>query len=260
MKRFYLVSLLCFFTFCDVSIAHGQIYLSYFVGGCTMLNGSKSFKDWRNEYNSVNAEVLDKKMSAFRPGFGYTLAGNMIISTNDKLAYYFSFRYTSGFSKALATFKEGTQREMKLLKQSYHIPVGLGVFSAEGKRFYKGFFYSIPVGISDYQLEASFIYKDGTKSIGYDKSLNGVFRNLDPKIGLDMTFVLRYNRFGVMMNLTYMGTMLPSKRDESALEDRGSIAAFGTYRRLDIADGYVNAKFRELMFNINLSWNLSKEK
>lgn len=258
MKVFRVIFLLYCFSLCRFSSAQVPIYLSYFVGGSTVLNGSKSFKNWRNEYNTVYAESLDKKMSSFRPGFGYSLTGNMIISPNNTLAYYFSYRYNSGYSKAKAKFKDGTEREMKLLKQSYYIPIGLGGFSAQSKKNYGGVFFSIATGISHYQLESSYIYKDGTKSIGSDKALNGVYRNIDPKIGLDITLLSRYKRIGFMMNLTYLGTILVSKNDESPLEDKGSLTEFGIYRKLGFADSFVDAKFRELMFNINVSWNLSK--
>lgn len=233
------------------------VYASLFIGGGIIHNSSKSFNGWRDYYNTNNSELLKRKMSGFRPGFAYTLSANLVIAPRD-LGYYYAYRYTRGFTNSQAKFEDGTMRQLRLHKVSHYLPIGLGKFHAKDKADYAGFFFSIPVGFSSYQLESAYIYHDGTRSLGKDKELNGVYRGSEAKIGLDLTMIVRYKRFSFMTNLTYLGTILPSEKDVSALEDKGLRGEWDLYRKLTFGDREVNAKFRELMFNFNLTFHLNK--
>lgn len=233
------------------------VYTSLFLGGGIIHNSSRTFNGWRDYYSENNSELLSRKMSGFRPGFAYTISANLVISPRD-IGYYYAYRYTRGFTNAQANFEDGTSRQMRLHKFSHYLPIGLGKFHAEDKANYSGFFFCIPVGISTYHLESAYIYQDGTRSLGKDKELNGVYRGSEVKIGLDMTMILRHKRFSFMANLTYLGTILPSEKDVSPLEDKGLRGEWDVYRKLSFGDKVVNAKFRELMFNVNVTFHLNK--
>lgn len=123
----------------------------------------ESFDQFRISYNQVNASRMKKEM----PNFGLSPGFSTGIEGHAKWFYgELSLNFLSG--KTTAEYTNEGKREFKLNQNIYAGGFGIG---RDARRFYAYAIGGLSAG--GLLINSSFIYNDGTRSFGLEKSLNG---------------------------------------------------------------------------------------
>lgn len=130
---------------------------------------SKQMDNYLSGFNSSNQSILTQEFGGFKP----TGAFNWGIELST-MGFNVSAKFNRFSSSTEAKFNDGSSRLLELTQKSWLIPVGFSFYAGEGALRYN-IGMSLGIGIQNNQLSSIKIYPDGTRSLGYDDYLNGIY-------------------------------------------------------------------------------------
>jgi hypothetical protein len=155
--------------------------LSLQIGGLVGLSNSKTFNEYRDYYNSVNAGTLDKELNKGVFNYGTNLQLNVAFNK-----YFSALSFSNVFNVSKATFPNGASREVLFNNRYYNILIGYKSLHAVGNTeltVCTGFF------ISDYIMHGYVIYPNGEKDY-LKNSLSGIYQTQ----GFGIPLLFQYSR------------------------------------------------------------------
>ncbi|TNE53887.1 MAG: hypothetical protein EP338_10185 [Bacteroidetes bacterium] len=152
--------------FIGASISFSQIGFGFESGFRTAMGHSKTFKQFARSYNSHFADDIDKELSSsFSFPYGWALSTDFSIS-----GFYGALRFHEVQGHNKVKFKSGAARTFKREQFMYSVLAGFGTQDSD-------FAFNASVGLAfgTDRIISMYQYADGTKSIGREKFLNGVY-------------------------------------------------------------------------------------
>lgn len=140
---------------------------SFQAGGLLGVSGSKTFNEYRDYYNNVNASTLDKELNKGSFNYGTNIQLNFGINK-----YFSAFGFSNVFNVSKATFPNGATREVMFNNRYYNILIGyrtLNAVETSELAVYTGFF------VSDYVMRGYVVYPNGDKDY-LKNSLSGLYQ------------------------------------------------------------------------------------
>ena len=130
---------------------------------------SKEMDSYFSSFNLANQPNLAQEVNGFTPTGAFHW-GFEITSIGMHLGVKFN-RFNSA---AEAKFNDGSSRSLELTQKSWLIPIGFSYYTDNDiLNFNIGM--NIGLGIQNTKLTSFKIYPDGTRSMGYDDYLNGIY-------------------------------------------------------------------------------------
>lgn len=214
---------------------------------------SKTFKNFVDEYNSVNASIIDKKLSTFKIGTSYEFGLNYYWAVRD-VAMLVSFNYSrlTAKAKALLNSSANEKRMIKMSQDLWYVPVGLGKYMSNSNGFlYLGF--CIPMGFRSNTLEVFYVYADGSRSYGLEKSLNGIYSNYAAVIGFQVHAEYCVSRFTFYSSINLLFDMFGK---DTKFQDYGKLDAFMDDWEFGYTGSKVVSDFRNFTLNLGVGIKL----
>lgn len=210
--------------------------LFYVFGGGTIgYSESPSFSEFAQFYNDARKDELEKGLGNFMPSYGFNLGSQLITRGFKSFSFLFELKYTNLYSNTSAIFKDGNQRNYRLIQHSILVPLGFGYMYTRGTVHLN----LILLGFTFNSLKSDFYTSPHYTGPAISTEFyDGFFTRLQLNVGIEASATYFFTKkFGIISSFGWVGNMLPSSNDRSALIDD---------KKFDddtiIGDGYIEYK------------------
>lgn len=226
---------------------------SYFYGAyfeTSLFNvKSKQMDSYLSTFNLINQSNLTQEFGGFKP----TGAFNWGIEITT-WGIHMGAKFNRFSSSTEAKFTDGSSRLLELTQKSWIVPVGFSIYAGEeALRYNIGM--SLGLGIQNTQLSSIKIYPDGTRSLGYDDHLNGIYMSQTAICVPEITFGVGRVIY-LYASAGYQFSFWPfALKDENKFDMDAPGSYFGV-DPLNQFEGDFNPNFGGFRFNFGLKINL----